>query len=421
MNDKQKRPAPTIDLTATEVTKASADEKAPSAAEPEQQMDESTAEPNTTLPPEEQHEENTPPPSRSGSIGASLAAGFAGAVFATAVLAALWFAGLLPIQLQTPTEQSVQIANMQKQIEQLQARPAPAGDKVALDTLRQRLSKLESDIAVLPSGDKAVAGRLVESDKTIKSLGAQIAELNKRSEDIAAKANQAGASAAIASKAVSDLRTSVQSATQQTSAADSTALNALKERVGALEQALRELREKAAKASDDTDVRRALSAAVLRDAVESGAPYQAELAQAKLLGGSDEALAPLERFADSGVPTKAVLARQLGALLPKLTSATRSKETTGSIIGRLQANASRLVRIQPVDMPPGNNPADTLARIDAAAAHADINAALAGIGKLPETARGQAAEWVTLAVARRKALAAAHDYAAKAARDLSRK
>jgi hypothetical protein len=180
MNDKQKRPAPTIDLTATEVAKASADEKAPSAAEPEQQMDESTAEPNTTLPPEEQHEENTPPPSRSGSIGASLAAGFAGAVFATAVLAALWFAGLLPIQLQTPTEQSVQIANMQKQIEQLQARPAPAGDKVALDTLRQRLSKLESDIAVLPSGDKAVAGRLVESDKTIKSLGAQIAALNKR-------------------------------------------------------------------------------------------------------------------------------------------------------------------------------------------------------------------------------------------------
>ncbi len=109
---------------------------------------------------------------------------------------------------------------MQKQIEQLQARPAPAGDKVALDTLRQRLSKLESDIAALPSGDKAVAGRLVESDKTIKSLGAQIAALNKRSEDIAAKANQAGASAAIASKAVSDLRTSVQSATQQTSAAD---------------------------------------------------------------------------------------------------------------------------------------------------------------------------------------------------------
>ena len=58
---------------------------------------------------------------------------------------------------------------------------------------------------------------------------------------------------------------------------------------------------------------------------------------------------------------------------------------------RLQANASRLVRISPVNAPPGDTPSDVLARIEVAAAHADIAAALADIGKLPQAARAPAA------------------------------
>jgi len=425
MNDKQKRPAPTIDLKATEVPAASDDEKVSSATEPEQHMEESAPEPTAASSSDVSHEEPAAAPSHSGTIGASLIGGFAGAALATAVLAALWFAGLLPIALQAPTDQGAQIASLQKQIEQLQKQPAPSGDKDAVDALRQRLATLESGIAALPKGDAAVAGRLAESDKAIKSLGTQLAALTKRSDDIAAKANQAEYNAAAAGKAVSALRTSVQNATQQApTVIDTSGLDALKERVDTLEQSLRDLREQIAKApkpADDSDVRRALSAAVLRETVESGAPYQAELAQAKALGGNAEALAPLQRFAAKGVPTKAALARQLSALLPKLTSTIGTKETTGGIIERLQANASRLVRFQPINPPAGDVPADALTRIGGEAARADIDGALADIGVLPEAARQEAADWVTLAVARRKALTAARDYAAKAARDLSRK
>ncbi len=425
MNDKQKRPAPTIDLTATEVPPASGEEKASAATEPEPHMEESAAEPAAASSSEATHEEPAAAPARSGTIGASLIGGFAGAAFATAVVAALWFAGLLPIALQAPTDQGAHLATLQKQIEQLQARPAPTGDKDALDALRQRLTKLENNIAATPPNDPAIAVRLAESDKTIKSLGTQLAALTRRNDDIAAKANQAEDNAAAAGKAVSALRTRVQNATQQAPAAvDTAALDALKERVGTLEQSLRGLRDQIAKAPkpvDDSDLRQALSAAVLREAVESGAPYQAELAQAKALGGNGEALAPLQRFAAKGVPTKATLARQLRALLPKLTSTIGTKETTGSIIERLQANASRLVRFQSINPPAGDAPADVLARIDSEAARANIDGALADIGALPEAARQEAAAWVTLAVARHKALTAARDYAAKAARDLSRK
>jgi hypothetical protein len=76
------------------------------------------------------------------------------------------------------------------------------------------------------------------------------------------------------------------------------------------------------------------------------------------------------------------------------------------------------VRIQPVDAPPGDRPSDVLARIEVAAAHDDIAAALADIGKLPEKARQLAADWITLAVQRQKALAAARAFASDAARGL---
>ena len=57
--------------------------------------------------------------------------------------------------------------------------------------------------------------------------------------------------------------------------------------------------------SADIAARLALSAAALRDAVASGAPFAAELAQAKSLGADDKMLAPLAPFAATGVPARA--------------------------------------------------------------------------------------------------------------------
>ena len=161
-----------------------------------------------------------------------------------------------------------------------------------------------------------------------------------------------------------------------------------------------------------------MSAAALRDAVERGAPYQAELAQAKALGADDSALAPLASFAASGVPSQQALARALNDLMPALIKAAGVQDAPGGFLDRLQANASSLVRISPVNAPPGDKPSDVLARIEVAAAHADIAAALNDIGKLPEAARQKAADWVSKATARQKALAAARAFASDTARGL---
>src|SRR5450759_617173 len=85
---------------------------------------------------------------------------------------------------------------------------------------------------------------------------------------------------------------------------------------------------------------------------------------------------------------------------------------------RLQANADRLVRIRPVDAPPGDDASAVLARIEIDAAKADIAAALADLGKLADATRAPAQAWIAKAQARQAALAAARQYAADTARAL---
>jgi hypothetical protein len=411
MTDKRKRAAPTIDLKATEVPgpkPAAAD----SASAPEQH--ETPAPPPPSPPPELPRSEAPPPPHDFvKTYAAPVAAAFAGALIGGA---AIW--ALLP----GSSNDSAQIAALQKQIQDLQKRPPPASDTQAIDALRQRFSKIEHDIANLPPGDATVADRLTAADSAMKSLGIALAALNKRNDDAAANAQQASERATAAENAVSELRDSVQSAKQQASAAvDAGQLAAVQQRISALEQSMKDARAQiAANATTDQAARLALSAAALRDAVERGAPYQTELAQAKARGADDSALAPLASMAANGVPSQQALARELNDLMPALIKAAGVQDAPGGFLDRLQANASSLVRISPVNAPPGDKPSDVLARIEVAAAHDDIAGALADIGKLPEAARQKAADWVSKAAARQKALAAARAFASDSARGLSK-
>jgi hypothetical protein len=409
MTDKQKRAAPTIDLTATEVASTAAEHEAQTQSGPSPQPEEARVEPAA-------------PTQRTGAgiTATAIIAGFAGAVLAAAVMAAVWFAGILPGGPVASNDRSEQIAALQKQLQALQNRPSIATDAQAVDALRQSVRKLEADIAKFPPGDKTVAARLAAVDNAMKSLGVALAALTKRSDEIAAKASQAQENAAAADKAVNDLRIRVQNAKQEPAAAvDTAALDAVQKRVAVLEQSVDAEREQIAKtAAANKAVRLVLSATALRDAVESGAPYQAELAQIKALGADNKALAPLDPFAGGGLPAKTALAQQLTALIPAMMKAAGNAAAAGGLLERLQANASKLVRIQPVDAPSGDDPSAVLARIEVAAAHVDIDGALADIGKLPEAARQQAADWVTRAMARQKALAAARQFAADAVRAL---
>ena len=373
---RKKRAAPTIDLTATEMPP-------PEAASPPQS---DKAEPRV-----------------SGAIGvATLAAGFVGAAAVTLVLLALWLTGLLPLRYETATN------------------PQSQADTKAIDALSQRVSKIEEAIKKLPAGDAGMAERLAAADGAMKSLGVALTALNRRGDDIAASVAQARERADATVKAVAELRASLQDAAKTSAAGISPAeLETLQKRIAALEQSAQAARADIAKASSaDIPARLALSAALLRDAVMSGAPFADALAQAKALGADEKVLAPLAPFAATGLPAPQTLAAELRALLPAMLKISGAQAPKGGFLERLQANAGKLVHIRRVDAPPGDDPSAVLARLEIDAAKADIAAALGDLGKLAEATRAPAQAWIEKAQARQAALSAARQYAADTARAL---
>ena len=453
----RKRKAPTIDLTATDVTPppAAAVDPQPSAdPAPEPIAAAETAfEPPPPPPPEEPPQaaakpEAAPPPIQPASperrgtpVAAMFLAGVAGGVIVAVALAGAWYAGLVPANTAARSDMvpKQQIVALQQDVDALKNRPAPAADTKVTDALSQRVAQLEAalknppktggadpqlaqKLTDLQSAITPLTQRLSSAESAIKSGDTAVAALGKRIEDIAGNASQARSDADAASKAVTQLDSLLKDlARNQASTVTRVDIDAVQQKLSSLEQA-----EKAARTSISQSVaaasatRLALAAQALRNAVTSGTQYQAELTQAKSLGADASKLAALEPFAASGVPSVAALAQQLRDLIPHMQKiATPRAQASGSFLEKLQANAGNLVRISPAAAPSGDQPSDVLARLEVEAAHNDIAAAAADIGKLPEAAQAPAKDWLARVKARQAALAAAAELAASSARALT--
>jgi hypothetical protein len=383
---RRKGPAPTIDLTATEVAAKSAADEPPSPSEQDAHEQ-----------PEAAHD-SEPANGRNGSSGKQgttwqvLFAGSTGAIIMTAMLATLWLAGLVPARYDGSIN----------------------ADPASIAALNDRMAKLEA--AVKTSGsDPTVSERLSAADTAMKSLGVALTALTKRSDEAAGTAADARARADASEKAMTELRNSVQDLGRNASAGLSSAdVDSVKKRIAALEQLV-----KAAPA--DSAARLALSAAALRDAVASGAPFITELEEAKSLGADEKILTPMAPFAASGVPTVATLAQELRVLIPAMQKVSGARAPIGGFLERLQANAGKLVRIHPVDAPPGDDASAVLARVEIEAAHAAIDDALTDLGKLDAATRTPAKDWIRKAQARQAALAAAHQFASETTHALGKR
>ena len=387
-----KREAPTIDLTVAEV---------PRPGEPESAADGAAANPASTL---------------MRRLG--IAAG-AGAVLVVLIAAGLWRAGFLPVIVSGSGDLTDKVAALEKQVSDLESRPRPpaAGN---LEAITQRVDKIEATLAKLPATNMDLADKLAAADKAMKSLGLVLTALSHRTDDAVANAADARKAADTAAKAVVDLQTSM-AATAASGAASppSADLEALQKRIGALETQAKAAHEAiVGNGGSDNAARLALSAGVLRSAVMIGAPYVDELAAVKQLGGDGAALAPLSPFAAGGAPTAQALAQELSALMPQMQKIAGAAPPSADFLAKLQANAARLVRIQPVKAPQGDDTSAVLARLEVDAANADITAALADLGKLPDKIRAPATGWIEKAKARQAALEAATQYAAATARAL---
>ena len=147
--------------------------------------------------------------------------------------------------------------------------------------------------------------------------------------------------------------------------------------------------------------------------VRIGDPYPAALTAAKSLAPNPDALKPLEGFAASGVPSAPALSRELLALVPKLSPPPETSTTGSSLVDRLRADASKLVRIERTDAI-GNESGNVVARVTAAALHNDYKEARRELQTLPPADRAAAQGWLEKADARDAALAVSRQFTAEA-------
>ncbi len=405
-NTADRRP-PTIELAATEVA-TSADESAAGAAESaDTRAAEDEAASSNASSPTADNQQTTG--TSSGRLTSHVPGALIGAFIMAAVLAALWVTDLIPARDGTAGHTLASNSAAPSPPTTPPTSTVPAQTSPTPPDLSARLDKIERAMQA-QRGEPALGGRIGGVEAQAKSLGNDVAALQRRVDEIAASGQSAAKQADTAFNAAEAAKSASEAANKmEVQRGD---FDALASRIMALESAVKGLA--AATAPVDRAARLTVAAEALRAAVERGAPYQAELTALRTLGVDQKAAAPLELFAANGVPSAAALAHELEALTPVLQQASEPDSGDATFLERLKANAEKLVRITPAGAPAGNDPAAVVARIRFDATHGDIAAALAAIGALPDSAKSLTAAWSKKAAAREAALAASRQIASDA-------
>src|SRR5882672_3217309 len=362
-----KRPPPTIDLEASEVS--SEPRNAGDDAQPEHFSQKPSSQEHSAREPSSPQPSSQEPPA--AAISAWVVAAVSGAVAASLVIGVAWILGWPAIPT-TPAASQINAA--------------------VIDDLTARIAGAESKAskAATAAADPASTAR-AQSEK----LAAIVNDV---------KATPGGSSSPL----------------------DLTAIN---ERIAGIERAARaqsaelaqENAKENAKPADDMSLRRVVAAALLDVLVRTGDPYPAALTAAKSLATNPDALKSLEGFAAKGVPNANALSRELLTLVPKLSPpAQPDNATTGSgIVERLQAGASKLVRIERTDTV-GNDRGAVVARATAAALRNELADARRELNTLAPADRAAAQAWLDKCDARDAALAASRSFAAEAMASLAK-
>jgi len=381
-----KRPPPTIELEASEVSSE------PRNAGGDTRREHSSQQPSSQEP--SSREPSSPQPSSqerpAAAISAWVVAAVSGAVAASLVIGVGWILGWPAIPA-TPAASQINAAV----IDDLSARIAGAESKASK--------------AATAAADPASAARIEALEKSLASLRGEVAAARAQSEKLAAIVNDVQATPGGSSAPL-----------------DLTAIN---ERIAGIERAARaqsaelaqENAKENAKPADDMSLRRIVAAALLDVLVRIGDPYSAALTAAKSLAANPDALKPLEGFAAKGVPNANALNRELLTLVPKLSPpAQADNATTGSgIVERLQAGASKLVRIERTDTV-GNDRGAVVARATAAALRNELADARRELNTLAPADRAAAQAWLDKCDARDAALAASRSFAAETMASLAK-
>jgi hypothetical protein len=415
-----KRPAPTIEGTATEV---SVDPAPGETASPDPAMEAAKSDPGG---PKAKHGAKGAPPRTSAtelkSFLTHLAAGLLGGLIGVVALALAW--NKLPVRIAAPPD----LSPLEHRLTKLETAPPPVENAEALGQFDARLKALEERKVETPPDLSGLTGRVTRLEESLNSLvetakdGSSVADaavLDAKIGDVEQKlqgkidavltAQQASNTKAVEALQgdVAALKAKLGALAEANLAGDSSdlapQLTTLDQRIAKLEAALPDLSTAIDRsAAGAKSGAAAIAFANLRDAVNAGRPYVAELAvfQSFLPDGDLGALAKVSH-AETGIPTIAELARNLDKVAEASAAPPPAAPAGASFLDGMIASAKSAVSIRRIGADTtGTEPSAVLARAEAALVQGDLAAAIKEVEAMPAPSRDAFTAWLDNARAR---------------------
>ncbi len=294
-------------------------------------------------------------PRREGATSGLIAAGIVGGLIALVCAGAIQYAGLLPGRGAAKDNAAdisalnAEIDGLKQSIANLAAAPAPVAKPDG--ALAARVAALETSAANGASGG-STGGSSAGADQKIASLTAEVGQLK------------------------ADLGKATQS--QATSEAE-------------VSKRLDDAEKKLSGPSQESAVARAIAAAALKAAIDRGGPFRPELETFANVAPDDPAVADLKSFAQTGVPSRADLIRQVTDVATAIVATTQNNDPNQSWTDRLMSGAKSLVQVRPVGNVPGDGVDAIAARFEDKVKNGDLPGAVNEWNSLPETAKSASA------------------------------
>lgn len=312
--------------------------------------------------PEPSRETFAPPPSEQPALPAAasghgtpalIAAGIVGGLIALICAGAVQYAGLLPMS-PASKDASRDIAALGAEVE----------------GLKQTVVTLGAPPAAQP--DTALQARISALEKAVKNAPAA-----------AADGTAATAADPASTQKIADLTAEVDqlkaSLTQTSQAQASTGAD--------INKRLDDAEKKLSEPGKDVAVAQAIAAAGLKAAIDRGGPFRAELDTFAGVSPDDPAVATLRNFADTGVPSRAELIRQVPDVATAIIGATQKPDENQGWSDRLMASAKSLVTVRPVGNIQGDGVDAIAARFEDKIRNGDLPGAVTEWNGLPDAGK----------------------------------
>ncbi|NSX86694.1 hypothetical protein G6L86_13950 [Agrobacterium tumefaciens] len=260
-----------------------------------------------------------------------IAAGIVGGLVALAAAGSMQYAGILP-SFNAGKAGSEEIAALKTDLGSLrqQLANAPAADTSALE---QRIATLEGAKGEAPQVD-GLSEKIAALESTLQSersaQASATAELTRRLADAEAKINEP---------------------------------------------------------RDDIEVARAIASAALKAAIDRGGPFLTELDTLSKVTPDDPAIASLQSFAATGVPSRSELMQKFPDVANAMLSAVNQPDPNQGIVERLTESAFSLVKVRPVGNIEGETPEAMIARMENKLRNGDLQGAALEWNGLPDAAK----------------------------------